>query len=362
VVIGHSLGEFAGACIAGILSVPDALELIYTRSSLMDSVVHVPGSMAAVFAPRSEVEEVLEKLKSSSERPLRVWIATENAPKQVVIGGEHSEVVSVLEVLEARGMEHKMMAMKHAFHTPLMSEVSENFFSQVEALGISYKPPEAQVFSSVEGYADSDEVPMVMTEYWARHISRPVNFLRAAKNLVERGKVDVVLEIGTHNVLTNIGKQVSTKVTWLPSMIARRNSWHVIFLALSSFFNSGYRKINLEAIAETMVPHPDVPFARSLPKYPFKRTKLWWDESQLVAKKKSGNFEEKDVTNVQAVHETGLLSPISGPRSTTVESNILLSPSNPKFFWMEDHRIHDVVVLPGNSFPRICRKSKNLKK
>jgi acyl transferase domain-containing protein len=119
-VAGHSVGEYVAACVAGVMDPGDDLRLVALRGRLMGS---APGKgiMAAVFAPREAVEPLL------AGRADRVSLAALNAPDNTVISGFEDALVPLLEELAARGVQHQLLRVSHAFHSPQMDPVLDEF-------------------------------------------------------------------------------------------------------------------------------------------------------------------------------------------------------------------------------------------
>ena len=119
-VLGHSVGEYVAACVAGVFSVEDGLALIAERARLMQAQPS-GGSMAAVMAPVEIVQEALMPLAA------RVSIAALNGPRQTVISGSDEEVKALLAQFSAAGIKFRELAVSHAFHSPLMNPILDPF-------------------------------------------------------------------------------------------------------------------------------------------------------------------------------------------------------------------------------------------
>ena len=111
-VIGHSLGEYSAACVAGVLRLEDAWRLVAIRGRLMDALP--PGAMAAVWAPEADVRR---RLAAHGDR---VAIAAVNAPAQVVVSGTPEAVRVICAQLEQDGIRVRPLSMTHAFHSPMV--------------------------------------------------------------------------------------------------------------------------------------------------------------------------------------------------------------------------------------------------
>ncbi|MCP4397919.1 MAG: acyltransferase domain-containing protein, partial [bacterium] len=141
-VVGHSIGEYVAACVAGVFSLKDAAGLVAARGRLMQSLPQ-DGMMAAVFADETTV---LQALKGYEEQ---VSIAAINAPTSVVISGERKAVESILVELQTDRIDFRRLQVSHAFHSPLMNPILEEF--KKIASEIIYAKPTVPLISNVTG-------------------------------------------------------------------------------------------------------------------------------------------------------------------------------------------------------------------
>ena len=191
-MIGHSLGEYVAASIAGVFSRDDALTLVARRASLMQEVPS--GAMLAVRATASEISSFLVP---------SVSIAGFNSPKLTVISGDHQSISSVEAALESRGIAAKRLATSHAFHSSMMDPIVERFAEMVRHVPLS--APQTPFVSSVTGdwITDADATD---ASYWARQLREPVRFADGAGRLLaDAGRV--FLEVGPGSTLTTLVRQ-----------------------------------------------------------------------------------------------------------------------------------------------------------
>ena len=154
-LFGHSLGEYAAACLAGVFSVRDALRLLWERGRLMDSVA--PGAMASVFAERSEVEPLL---------PPGVSIATE-AAGCTVISGPLSAIDGAEQLLNQHGFACTRLPHTRAYHSSMMETIREPFAEKVRTVAL--RAPSFPVVSCVTGtWLTAEE--STSAAYWASHL------------------------------------------------------------------------------------------------------------------------------------------------------------------------------------------------
>ena len=259
-VLGHSVGEYVAACVAGVYSLGDGLKLIARRGRLMQSVAG-HGAMAAVHATENHVRDALRGLES------RVTIAAINAPESLVISGYEQE----LHIAEQRLMESDVSVQRlnvsHAFHSPQMHEMEEAF--EAVAREIQFQPPRMRLLSSVTGRAVARD-EMSHAAYWRRQVSEPVRFRQAMETLRESDAM-VFLEVGPGATLAGLGQQCidAPEALWLPSLRRKREEWPQMLDSLSQLYVYG-AEINWAAF--------DQPYPRRrlpLPTYPFQRQRYW---------------------------------------------------------------------------------------
>ncbi|WP_406176908.1 beta-ketoacyl synthase N-terminal-like domain-containing protein [Streptomyces sp. NBC_00996] len=186
---GHSVGELAAAHAAGVLSEPDAVELVAARGRLMRRLPE-GGAMVALDATEAEV---------SGELTEGVTIAAVNGPRAVVVSGEEGPVLALTERFAVRGRRIARLRVSHAFHSPLMEPMLAEFGRVAAAL--AYGAPRIAVVSGLTGRpATGDELRSA--QYWVRHAREAVRFGDAVQWLAREGRVTAFAEIGPDEQLT----------------------------------------------------------------------------------------------------------------------------------------------------------------
>ncbi|MEU6486659.1 beta-ketoacyl synthase N-terminal-like domain-containing protein [Streptomyces sp. NPDC046887] len=195
VLAGHSLGEVSAACVAGVLAVPQAVALVAARGRLMQA-LPTGGAMVAVQATEEEARATLEGHEGA------VDLAALNGPASVVLSGDADTVAALAAGWAARGRRTRRLRVSHAFHSPHMDAMTEEF-GQVAA-GLSYAAPRIPIVSDVTGEllgAGEARDPA----YWVGHIRRTVRFHDQMRRL-ERYGADAYVELGPDAVLAPAGE------------------------------------------------------------------------------------------------------------------------------------------------------------
>ena len=189
--IGHSIGEYVAACLAGVFSLKAALELVAIRGRLMQQLP--AGAMISVSLPEAEVRSLLNAELS---------LAASNAPSSCVVSGSFSAVNALENRLAERGLDYKRLHTSHAFHSQMTDPILELFAEKVKKVKLT--PPQIPFISNVTGtwIADAEATD---PNYWVRHLRQTVRFSDGiAELLQESGRI--LLEVGPGRVLSTFAK------------------------------------------------------------------------------------------------------------------------------------------------------------
>ncbi|CAE8615450.1 unnamed protein product [Polarella glacialis] len=211
-VLGHSVGEYCAAVVAGVLELEDALRLIAARGRLIAECCEASvGGMTALFAPEAAVREALAKL--GPEIASEVAIAAVNGPKMTVVSGR---AAAVDKLVAATGATGKPLTVSHAFHSPLMAPALEPFRQELQSANLqSAKLP---FFSTLLGKATSGQ-EMAEPQYWVDHVQSAVRFSDAMQALEAAQEPECYLEIGSAPTLVNMARRfIPRKLPWLSSL------------------------------------------------------------------------------------------------------------------------------------------------
>ncbi|MFH9397041.1 amino acid adenylation domain-containing protein [Streptomyces sp. NPDC017556] len=191
VMVGHSIGEFTAAVLAGVLSLADAAHLVALRGRLMQDLP--TGAMVSVAAAAADIEPFL---------PPGVSIAALNAPTLCVASGPHEAVAELGEILAGKEIAVRPLHTSHAFHSPMMDPVVEPFTRAVADTALA--APRLPFVSCVTGEVISTE-QATDPAYWGTHLRRPVRFADAVRTAVGDGPA-VLVEVGPGNTLSVLAR------------------------------------------------------------------------------------------------------------------------------------------------------------
>ncbi len=192
-MLGHSIGEYVAACLAGVFSLEDALKLVAARGRLMQQCP--PGGMLSVSLAAEAVQAFLSD---------DVWLAASNAPELCVVSGTLDSLQAFQQTLTDKGVECRLLKTSHAFHSPLMAAALEPFLAQVRA--VSPQPPQWPIVSSVTGQRLTD-AEATDPHYWVAQLRQPVRFSEGAAHLLASEAIPILLEVGPGKTLSTLVRQ-----------------------------------------------------------------------------------------------------------------------------------------------------------
>ncbi|MBA2811319.1 SDR family NAD(P)-dependent oxidoreductase [Streptomyces sp. KM273126] len=325
VVLGHSIGEYAAACTAGVFELPDAVRLVAARARLMQALPE-GGAMAAVEADEAEINDLLTTADD-------VTIAAVNGPTAVVVSGTEEGVERLMAGVRERGRRVTRLRVSHAFHSPLMEPMLDEFTAVAEQ--ITYRRPVVAAASSVTGETVG-EADWTTPAYWVQQVRRPVLFRDALATATGSLGAGRLLEIGPDPVLSGLvdpatapsfsvlrkGRpETETLLTALAEVFVRgtRVDWATLFEG------SGARRV-------------------SLPTYAFQRQRYWLEPARAAA-------DARGLGLAAAEH------PLLGAAVTVAGSDTMLLTSRLSVRthpWLADHVVAGTVVVPGTAFVELA--------
>jgi amino acid adenylation domain-containing protein len=264
-MLGHSVGEFVAAVIAGVMSLPDGARLIARRGRLMQALP--AGSMLSV---RLDAPTLLARL------PATLSLAAENAPNACVVAGETEHVESFRSALERDGIACRMLHTSHAFHSAMMDPALGAFGDEVNAIALS--APSIPIISTLTGCTLSD-AEACSADYWTRHLRGSVRFSGALLSLLEEPGY-AFLEVGPRNTLSSLTRQHPqsrgriAQASLADAAQTERAAW---LQAVGQLWSHG-TPLALEALDRR-----ERKRYVCLPTYPFERKRHWIEASQRTA-------------------------------------------------------------------------------
>ncbi|WP_261993672.1 type I polyketide synthase [Streptomyces sp. 3211.6] len=327
---GHSVGEIAAAHVAGVLSLHDAAVLVSARGRLMEALPE-GGVMVSVRAGEEQVAPLLVPGAA---------IAAVNGPEAVVISGAREAVEEVVALLTPLGVKSKALRVSHAFHSPLMDPMLEEFRNAIS--GLDFHQPNIPFVSALTGSLVTDEI--ARPDYWVSHVREAVRFHDAIHTLETEGAT-TILELGPDAVLTAMARPCLTdeNTALVPTLRRGRDEVQGLTAAVSELHRHGV-DLDWEALCGMSVDW-DTFFAESgasrvdLPTYAFQRQRFWLEDT--------GPQAPQDVESVglKAAGHPLLGAAIALPDSDGVMFTGRLTTRGPA--WIGDHRVLGKPVVPG---------------
>lgn len=278
-LIGHSLGEYVAACVAGVFSLEEGLRWVARRGRLMQQMA--PGAMLSVgLSPVCLQEELEEGLE----------IAAINAPALCVVSGEPAKMATLQAKLEQQNIPCEPLNTSHAFHSVAIEPILHQF--RTLAQEISLAPPQIPIISNVTGdWLTSEDA--IDPDYWVRHLRQPVQFaqgLQCIGQLRDRNGGQpttnnqqpnsyIFLEVGPGKALYSLAKTCLKQYTVIHSLPHPQDSQPAMMVlqkALAQLWTFG-APVNWRNVCADQK-HRRIP----LPTYPFERQRHWIEPDSLA--------------------------------------------------------------------------------
>ncbi|MET9596092.1 type I polyketide synthase [Streptomyces sp. NPDC006516] len=324
---GHSVGELTAAHVSGVLSLADAARLVAARARLMQA-LPAGGAMVAV---RASEDEVLPYLTSDV-----VSIAAVNGPDAVLISGAEADVLEVAARFEAEGRKTSRLRVSHAFHSPLMEPMLNEFRTVAES--VTFGEARIPVVSNVTGeLATPDDLRT--PEYWVRHVREAVRFGDGVRALSAAG-VSVFLEVGPDAVLTAMAQNSAADAVFVPGLRRNQSEPEALVTALARLHTVGHVPDWAAFYAPTGARRVD------LPTYAFQRQHYW-----SLPTRAGGDPESLGLGS--AGHPL-LGAAVVLPDGGAVFTGRLSLTTQP---WLADHNILGSVLVPGTGLVELALRA-----
>ena len=279
-LIGHSIGEYVAACVAGIFSLEDAIRLVAIRGKLIQSLP--AGGMLAISLSAAQVAPLLND---------QLALAASNTPSRCVVSGPLEQVQKLEEQLSAQSIACRRLHTSHAFHSPMMSPIQAVFTEEVKK--VQRNPPVIPCISNVTGQWISD-TEVRDPNYWAQHLRQVVRFAEGVQTLCAQPQ-RIFLEVGPGNGLSVLVKQhpacTSTHqvVSSLPHPQGRETDLAHILHALGQLWVNG---VSIDWAGCDYYGQHRI----ALPTYPFERQRYWISEVQTLSPQEMPVRQEAEET------------------------------------------------------------------
>ena len=256
-MIGHSVGEFTAAVLAGVMPLADAARLVARRGRLMQALPS--GAMLSVRLGAAELRARLSGVLS---------LAAENAPNATVVSGTHEDVEAFRVALEADGVACRLLHTSHAFHSAMMDPVLDTF--RTEVAGIALHAPTLPIISTATGQPLSD-AEATSAAYWTHHLRNTVRFSPALLHALEEATLAFV-EVGPRSSLTQLGRQHAQARgrTFIASLADNAGEERAAILNAAGGLWAAGVHVEVDAFD-----HREQRRRVRLPTYPFERKRHW---------------------------------------------------------------------------------------
>nr|WP_282434937.1 type I polyketide synthase [Nocardia panacis] len=329
---GHSVGEVAAAFAAGVLSLKDAAVLVAARGRLMQALPE-GGAMAAVQASEAEILPLLTP---------QVAIAAVNGPNSVVISGARAAVAVAVRRLQDDHRQVRWLRVSHAFHSPLMLPMLDEFATAIA--GLSFSKPTIPIVSNIDGGLGTADV--ATARYWVQHVQATVRFADGIHALRRAGATRFVVagpDGGLSGLITqNLENESATTdpTVVVPVLGKNRDETESALHALSQLAVSG-AEVAWESVLRGRGRLVE------LPTYAFQRRRYWLGETNGAADAVPLGLTAAGHPLLGAVVE----SPDSGAVVLTGRLSVATQP------WLADHAVNGVVLLPGTGFVELALRA-----
>ncbi|OBH44101.1 type I polyketide synthase [Mycobacterium mantenii] len=320
VVLGHSVGQYAAACVAGVFSLEDGARLMAERGRMFGSLPE-GGRMVAVFADAKHVEAV------AGEFP-RVSVGAYNGPN-TVLSGPGEDLEQIVARFGDEAIRCTWLQTSHAFHSELLDPVLDEFESY--AAQMQFAAPTMPLVCNRTGAVLTAQTPLD-AQYWRRHSRQPVQFAESVRTVAALG-CTVLMEIGPQPVLTGAAVQVWPEHLAAPRAIVSLRKGvgdrRQIADALAAAYVGGHRP---DFVALQGQPRRTI----ELPTYPFQRRRFWPKTSGIAMEGGVGPAVSGILGNGKDL--------ASGDSVYTSRLSVKSQP------WLSDHVIYGTVVVPGATY------------
>lgn len=322
--MGHSIGEIVAACVAGALSLPDAVALVATRARLMQDMCP-GGAMATVFAGENEVRALIERHR------LPLDIAAVNAPASTVISGLPKAIEDAMRLLGQEGIDAKSLQVERAFHSHLIEPIKRAFLDHLQTT--PFAQPSLRIVSNVTG--EEMKVNDWCASYWVEHARKPVLFMQGMQAMRQAG-VDLFIEIGPSPTLVKLARRIiGDEALLVPSLDGEQPDLDAFMQALAKVHVAGV-DVRFDALHEGQITRKV-----SLPPYPFVGQSYWVSEARPAVQAALYSHPGRDPLVGEPIDVAGYAGTWFSRRYDVAD---------PACAYLSGHRVHEQIILPGTTY------------
>ncbi len=328
---GHSIGEIAAAHVSGVFSLPDAAKLVCARGALMGALPE-GGAMAAIEATE---QEVLASIEGQEET---LSLAAVNSPNACVASGEQAAIEQLRAHWQAQGRKTKRLEVSHAFHSPLMEPMLEQFEEVTTSL--DYDHPQLPVVSCLSGELLTPQQASDPS-YWVAHVREPVRFADAVATLAGEG-ASAFLELGPDPVLCPMAREcLAGEPTLAPTLRQGRAEPEALIGALAQAHAAGapveWSAFFAGSGAKTV----------ALPTYAFQRKRYWLNPA--------GGSTDPAALGQRPLEHPFLAAAIEEPEGEGIAFGGRVSLAEHP--WLADHAVLGTAIFPGTGFLELALRA-----
>lgn len=340
-VVGHSLGEYAAACSAGILTFSNAIQMVSERSlAIANAREFTQGCMVQALGSKETIETILDELHSQTGKR-EAWISALNAPEIYVISGTVHQMEQLMGLLKKRRVPHIQLNTRYSFHTPFFNQAAAQFKNTLLERKLTFSDcgqTSPRFISTVfDPESIKDHLVFQDLDYWESQITNPVQFSRAIKTCYQNGSTcfievgpDFILGKLAAECLKHLGKE--RELIFSPMHVKKNQNVEPFFQLLQHLYRHDLFDLTKLPL---LCDESKTLFSTSLPLYPFTRTQLIPD----YLKSEQVIFKRQTLSLVRSKLET-----------LRMEFEIQLDLDDMSDAYLGQHIIHSNIIVPGSYF------------
>ncbi len=326
-VMGHSVGEYVAACVAGVFSLEDGLKLVAARGFLINKLASgIPGGMLSMLADERSAQSIIKNYEE------HVSIAAVNGPESIVVSGCVKVLAALEKQLVVEGVKAQRLTVSHAFHSPLMKPMLDEFLQVAQS--VIYHKPSITLLSNVTNTPFIDD--MLNAEYWVRHVIAPVRFYDSV-GVIHKMHIEDFIEIGPKPVLTRLAYHCiphENRHGKFLASIEEKKEIDVILNSLAHCYVEG-AKVNWKEFYNNKI-YKKI----ALPTYCFSETEHWVDLEL------GRNVRSDCVELFHPLLQTRIYAP--GMEEGKIQFESTISPA--ELDYVSDHRAFGKIIYPASAY------------